>query len=166
MELDTITLVSYEGQDFIVSSLLLNYSSVLSCNLNIDAPNLHDKIHLSNLEIDSESLEIIISYFSHYNFSPPTILLEKSRSLTLLKLIPSWDIQFIDNIPDEVLIKLVHACFRLAVSPLLELLCIKLAARYKDAKVVETQHKVSFEQLELPEVQAFLKIKFSWATMN
>ena len=51
-------------------------------------PNLNEKIYLSELQVDSETLEKIIEYFSHYNFHPPTILLEKSHTLSLLKMLP------------------------------------------------------------------------------
>jgi hypothetical protein len=166
MEIETITLVSYEGENFQVPSIILNYSTVLSSKKNLDFPEINEKYHLAQLEVDTETLSLIVDYFSHYSFSPPTTILESTRSLSLLKKVPPWDVQFITSIGDEVLTKLIHACLKLDLTPLLQLVCLCLASRYKDLVTIEKQHCLSFHEYHSKEVEIYMKSKYSWATKD
>ena len=105
-----------------------------------------------------------MAYFSHYNFSPPTTILEYTRSLTLLKRLPTWDIQFISSIQDEVLTKMIHVCLKLDLAPLLQLICLHLASRYQDQVNVERQHGLSFHDFLTKDVEIYMKMKYEWAT--
>ena len=163
MEIDSITLVSFEGEEYTVPISMLNCSSVLSGKLYIAIPNPQEKVFLASLEIDSESLEKIIEYFSHHGYSPPTILLEKSCDLSLLKMLPPWDVQFVKDIDEEVLIKLLHSCLKLQASPLLELLCINIASRCRTIEEIQKQMHIRLDPYEAPECQIFLRNKYAWA---
>lgn len=126
-------------------------------------PNLGEKIHLANLEVDSETLELILGYYSHYSFHPPTIITENSRDLNIAKILPMWDLQYTESIQDEVLIKLLHSCLKLEMSPLFELICLTIARRLNDISQVQKDHKLNLEEYEKPECQVYLKNKYSWA---
>ena len=119
---------------------------------------------MANLEVDSETLSLILAYFAHYNFSPPTVILEFNRSLSLLKKVPSWDIEFVSSIDDEVLIKLIHSCLKLDLTPLLQLTCLWIANRFRDMATTEEVHGLSLHEYLAKEVEIYLKQKYQWAT--
>lgn len=119
---------------------------------------------MSYLEIDSESIEKVIEYYSHYEFLPPTVLQENSSDLLLLKILPPWDLAFVNDLSDEVLNKLIHCCVRLEITPLLDLLCLSIAARFRDCKETAKQLRLNFDAYEAVESQIYLKNKYAWAS--
>lgn len=106
---------------------------------------------------------MILDYYNHYKFKTPTVLKDNERNSSSFKLLPEWDIDFIKSINDEVLAKLLHCCVKLELFPLLDLICINLASRYKEKDEIEKQHKTNLSVYDTPECEIYMKNKYDWA---
>ena len=123
MDID-INVLTYEGDIFKVSSLLLSQSPILREVLNPEAD-----INISHLEIDSFSFSCILKYLQAHSITPSYPINHPIRSENIQDLVDTWDAEFIQTIDSDQLICLVNSAIKLELRPLLDLCCAFIATK-------------------------------------
>ena len=135
-----ITLKSKENKQFKISEKAANRAKVIK-DILID----YEKGEDIPLEIDSDTLEIIIKYLEHYANEEPKNIQKPLKTGDLSKVLEPWDFEFISKISLENTIDLVNAANYMDIGSLLQLSCCRIASEMVDKPVDEVQKTFGIE---------------------
>lgn len=148
---EVIRLISWEGKEFVVPLCAKGMIDFLE-----KVPELDTAISLSDMEIDTETLGIILNYCNSKGFlpsgtfgSPPTT----SRCLSEF-VHDQTDLDFLQEINEEQFIKVAIAAHKLDVQHLIDLCAVKIAVQFQAldeaemTEIVKWCPKISYEEDE------------------
>ena len=135
-----ITLKSKENKQFKISEKAANRAKVIK-DILID----YEKGEDIPLEIDSDTLEIIIKYLEHYSNEEPKNIQKPLKTGDLSKVLEPWDFEFISKISLDKAIDLVNGTNYLDIPSLLQLSLCRIGSEMLDKPIEEVQKKFEIE---------------------
>lgn len=135
-----ITLITNEKDRFTILISLCKMSDLISTALETDREE-----NELELKISSEHLLLIIEFLKHYEDSEPVLIEKPLRSKDLKDSIPLWDYEYITRIHslgNKVLYEFTNACNYMAIKPLVELCCAKIAHMVKNTPMDDLENKL------------------------
>jgi S-phase kinase-associated protein 1 len=136
----SITLITTDKDKSTHPFSLFKMSELISTALETDQEE-----HELELNISSQHLEWILEFLIHYKESEPVIIEKPLRSKDLKDAIPLWDYEYITQIHflgNKALYDFTNACNYMAVKPLVELCCAKIAHMVKNTPLDELENKL------------------------
>ena len=122
-----ITLISKDGQSFILPKIHAYLSNLVKCTSEQD--NTSTQIELS---IEGEVLTRIVEYLTHHKGISPEEIKKPLRSLDMSKIVvDQWDATFINSLVQSDLFNVILAANYMDIRPLLNLGCAKIASCIK-----------------------------------
>ena len=135
-----ITLKSKENKQFKISEKAANRAKVIK-DILID----YEKGEDIPLEIDSDTLEIIIKYLEHYANEEPKNIQKPLKTGDLSKVLEPWDFEFISKISLDKAIDLVNGANYMDIPSLLQLSLCRIGSEMLDKPIEEVQKKFEIE---------------------
>ena len=135
-----ITLKSKENKQFKISEKAANRAKVIK-DILID----YEKGEDIPLEIDSDTLEIIIKYLEHYSNEEPKNIQKPLKTGDLSKVLEPWDFEFISKISLDKAIDLVNGTNYLDIPSLLQLSLCRIGSEMLDKPIEEVQKKFEID---------------------
>ncbi|CAG9317566.1 unnamed protein product [Blepharisma stoltei] len=154
---ETIELISFEGKSYKVPHEIVELSEFLR-----EIPDVSSPIYLDALEIDSETLDMIIDYLSYHRYNPP-VYRALAKDIDIKTYIDPWDRYFFEKTSQENQLKLLLAAKRLDLYPLQTLICIEIACYLKDLNVKDYINDFHLFLDMDEDTEELLKIDNYWA---
>lgn len=163
MDQDFITVVTHEGDRFQVSRRIAQLSEFVSCIFHLVACETTSEIDLGGLEIDSSSFQLILDYCSLHDFSAVQPKSSTQKGGGLRTFYDSRDVDFIEAVDDDRLLKLCLAAKVMGIEALLELIlrAISLSVAEKETAELGEMMGIAIEVDQRKDV--FVKADSSWA---
>lgn len=121
---------------------------------------------VGNLDIDTESLKLILSYCHHHGYVSPAPLSAPIDKPSLKDMCEPWDKDFVEELNDDLLLKVCLAAKALGVASLVQLLAAGIAVVFRLKGESEIGEMVQ-EELHVDDPNdAYLKGVFWWAHEN
>lgn len=123
----------------------------------------NQEVDVGNLDIDTETLKLILSYCHHHGYVSPPALPAPLGKPSLKDICEPWDKDFAEELNDDLLLKVCLGAKALGVASLVQLLAASIAQvfRLKDEDAVG---ELVQEELHVEEAsEEFLKGLFWWA---
>ena len=118
---------------------------------------------VGNLDIDTESLKLILSYCHHHSYiSPPPMSVPIDKP-SLKDMCEPWDKDFVEELNDDLLLKVCLAAKALGVASLVQLLAAGIATVFRLKGESEIGEMVQEEMHVDDPKEAYLKGVFWWA---
>lgn len=156
---DQITLISSDGTKFSTSTKFSQLSGFVA---RVIQDYSDEQIELK--QISSSTLQQILLYSEHHNFTLPIPPLRPLKSKDLAQnLSDPWDYQFIIQFTESDLIDLVSAANYLDMKSLLALCLSSIANSFKDKTVDELRQMHGIQEEFTPDVEEQLKREYPWA---
>tara|TARA_B100000674_G_scaffold489564_2_gene503760 strand:- start:286 stop:783 length:498 start_codon:yes stop_codon:yes gene_type:complete len=160
MDIDKVTLSSNDGKEFSISKDNILISQLISSMIT-ECSNINETIPLPN--VNSSSLEKIIEFCNHYTENNDFNEIEKPlRSSKMEDVIPPWYASFVDSMEMELLFEVVKGANYMAIKPLLDLCCAKIASMIKGKSPEEIRETFGIENDFTPEEEARLREEHKW----
>ncbi|CAG9317924.1 unnamed protein product [Blepharisma stoltei] len=160
MEEDKVKLRSQEDQIFEIEESAAFKSQILRSMIE----GFDGKEEIS-LPIKAAIIEKILLYLKHYKDLEPPVIEKPLRTANLEEILPAWDVDFL-NLETEMIFELILAANFLCISPLLDLLCAKLASLLKDKTSEEIRSAFHIKNDFTPEEEAKIREENLWAEME
>ena len=129
-----ITLKSKENKQFKISEKAANRAKVIK-DILID----YEKGEDIPLEVESDTLEMIIKYLEHYENEEPKEIPKPLKSGDLSKVLEPWDFEFISQISLEKVPDLVNGANYMDIPSLLQLSLCRIGSEMLDKPIEEVQ---------------------------
>jgi hypothetical protein len=153
-----LIILSAEGDLFECSPSLASISQTIRDN------DLEEEIDLGILEIDSSSLQLILNYCEHHQYTEPAPLQRTVSNNDFSSYVADpWDVEYINSLDTERLLRLVKAANKLAIRPIVELVSIKVASVFAGKTEEELQDLISMDVAVDRDMEDWLKQEYSWA---
>lgn len=152
---EVITLVSKEGQEFTVGRSAAKISKLIENSL------LDKQAQSITLEhIEGPVLAKIAEYIRHHETNIPRPIPKPLQSADMRELVGEWDAEFCET-PQDMMFKLLLAANYLAIAPLLEMMCAKVATLMKDKTPQEICSTFNIRPDATPEEEEEIKTKYA-----
>jgi len=129
-----ITLKSKENKQFKISEKAANRAKVIK-DILID----YEKGAEIPLEIESDTLEVIIKYLEHYANEEPKEIPKPLTSSDISKVLDPWDFEFISKVSLEKVIDLVNGANYMDIPSLLQLSLCRIGSEMLDKPIEEVR---------------------------
>mmetsp|Transcript_5350 Transcript_5350/g.9821 ORF Transcript_5350/g.9821 Transcript_5350/m.9821 type:complete len:168 (-) Transcript_5350:3166-3669(-) len=113
--------------------------------------------------LSTESLNLILEYFAHYDYSQPTAVPCPLPSADLREAIPSWDFEFISRFNLDSLCEFYNLVDYLQIPSLSELCAAAIASFFKGKTAAEVRVLFNMPSDLTPEIEEQLMLKYPWA---
>ena len=135
-----ITLVSSDAQKFPISKKAAERSTIVKDMMQ----DYGDSSEITINEVKGDILKKVVEYLTHYADSDPRELPKPLPSADLRDVTDEWDVKFIDIVNDTVF-DIINAANFMAIKPLLDLSCAKIAVQMKNKTAQEIRDLFNIE---------------------
>jgi S-phase kinase-associated protein 1 len=154
-----IHLVTKEGCRVEVNARLADFSGLIKTVL-ADMDSGEDiPLHV----LPKASLDLILEYFSHYDFSSPPSIPCPLPTGNLRDAISSWDLEFVSRFDNDALCEFYNLVDYLQISVLNELCAATIASWFKGKTPQQLKEQFNMPSDFTPEIEEQLKAKHPWA---
>lgn len=162
MDEDFITVITHEGDRFQVSRRITQLSEFISCKLHLVACETTSQVDLGGVEVDSSSFQLVLNYCQLHDFQA---IQPRSRQKegNLRAFYDGADVDFVEAVDDDSLLKLCLAAKSMGMEALLQLLlrAISLSLAQKEKAELGEMLGIAIDVNERKE--AFMKADSAWA---
>ena len=118
---------------------------------------------IGELQIDTETMKLVLMYCQHHGFeSPPPVPMPIEKP-SLKDIFEPWDKDFVEDLDDDLTLKLCLAAKSLGIASLVQLLTASIALTFRNKDENSVGEMLNSECHMEPSEELYLKGTFEWA---
>lgn len=152
-----LEIISAEGDRFKCSPKLAQISQTIRDS------DLEEEIDLGILEIDGDSLQLILNYCEHHQYIETELYQNTVSNSNFASFIADpWDVELIECLDTEQVLRLLKAANKLAIKPLVELISVKIASVFAGKSIEGYKSMIDMDVTVNKAQESWLKREYTW----